>query len=67
MRATASRLANRVIEMQKLYQHSTKPIWWRHPRSKYYLYPFFGLFTVALVGPLLYLPNAFMGIKAKKN
>ncbi|CCH59317.1 hypothetical protein TBLA_0B04830 [Henningerozyma blattae CBS 6284] len=59
-------MANRVIELQRIFQQSTKPLWMRHPRSKFIIYPFFGLFTVALVAPLCYLPNAIMGIKAKK-
>ncbi|CAH02309.2 Cox7 [Kluyveromyces lactis] len=58
---------SKIIELQKLFQHSSKPLWSRHPRSAFYLYPFWGLFTVALVAPLLYIPNAIMGIKAKKN
>lgn len=60
-------MANKVIELQKLYQKSAKPLWWRHPRSAFYLYPFFGLFAIAVVTPLLYLPNAVKGVKAKKN
>ncbi|EDO15936.1 hypothetical protein Kpol_480p23 [Vanderwaltozyma polyspora DSM 70294] len=57
----------RIIELQKLFQKSTKPIWWRHPRSAFYLYPFYGLFAVAVIAPLCYIPNAIMGIKAKKH
>lgn len=58
---------SKIIELQKLFQHSAKPLWMRHPKSPYYLYPFWGLFAVALVSPLLYIPNAIMGVKAKKN
>ncbi|CAL9736063.1 cytochrome c oxidase subunit 7, mitochondrial [Monosporozyma servazzii] len=58
---------NRVIELQKIFQKSTKPLWWRHPRSPFLLYPFYGLLTVAVVAPLLYIPNAVLGIKAKKS
>ncbi|AMD22394.1 HGR055Cp [Eremothecium sinecaudum] len=60
-------MGKRIIDMQRLYQSSTKPIWMRHPRSPYYLYPFWGLFAVVLVAPLLYIPNAIAGVKAKKN
>lgn len=60
-------MANRVIELQKIFQSSKKPLWWRHPRSPFLLYPFFGLLTVAVVAPLLYIPNAIMGIKAEKK
>ncbi|CCF56677.1 hypothetical protein KAFR_0B03810 [Kazachstania africana CBS 2517] len=58
---------NRIIELQKIFQSSTKPLWWRHPRSPYLLYPFYGLFAVAVVTPLLYIPNAIRGIKAEKK
>ncbi|GAV55929.1 hypothetical protein ZYGR_0AZ01010 [Zygosaccharomyces rouxii] len=58
-------MANKVIELQKIFQNSAKPLWWRHPRSAFYLWPFYGIFTVALVAPFLYMPNAVRGIKAK--
>lgn len=60
---------NKVIELQKLFQTSTKPLWWRHPRSPFYLYPYYALMAVAVIGPLLYIPNAIRGIKdeRKKN
>ncbi|SCW01702.1 LAFE_0E05424g1_1 [Lachancea fermentati] len=60
-------MANRVIELQKMFQASTKPLWWRHPRSAFYMYPFWGLFAVAVIAPLLYIPNTVKGIKPKKN
>ncbi|CCE64563.1 hypothetical protein TPHA_0I00570 [Tetrapisispora phaffii CBS 4417] len=56
----------RIIELQKIFQKSTKPLWMRHPRSAFYLYPFWGLFTVAVVAPCLYIPNAILGIKPKR-
>ncbi|QLG73551.1 hypothetical protein HG535_0F00610 [Zygotorulaspora mrakii] len=59
-------MSNKIIQLQRLFQASHKPLWWRHPRSPYYLYPFYGLLTVAVVTPLLYIPNAVLGIKAKK-
>lgn len=58
---------NRVIELQRLYQHSSKPLWWRHPRSGLYLYPFYGLFAVALAVPLVYTGRAILGIKDPKR
>ncbi|SCU99739.1 LAMI_0G00496g1_1 [Lachancea mirantina] len=60
-------MANTVIQLQKIFQASSKPLWMRHPKSKLYLYPFWGLFAVAMVAPLLYLPNAVRGIKPKKD
>ncbi|CAR21990.1 Cytochrome c oxidase subunit 7 [Lachancea thermotolerans] len=60
-------MANRIIELQKLFQSSQKPLWWRHPRSAFYMYPFWALFTVAVVGPFLYIPNTIRGIKDKRN
>ncbi|CCK72130.1 cytochrome c oxidase subunit VII KNAG_0J00470 [Huiozyma naganishii CBS 8797] len=59
-------MSNRIIQLQRIFQSSTKPLWWRHPRSPFLLYPFYGLLTVAVVAPLCYVPNAIMGIKAKK-
>ncbi|CAI4716722.1 CDA_G0042870.mRNA.1.CDS.1 [Saccharomyces cerevisiae] len=59
-------MANKVIQLQKIFQSSNKPLWWRHPRSALYLYPFYAIFAVAVVTPLLYIPNAIRGIKAKK-
>lgn len=57
---------NRVIELQRIFQSSTKPLWWRHPRSPFLLYPFYGLLAVAVIAPFLYIPNAVRGIKAKR-
>lgn len=58
---------NRVIELQRIFQSSTKPLWWRHPRSPFLLYPFYGLLAVAVIAPLLYIPNALRGIKANRT
>ncbi|KAH3676732.1 hypothetical protein OGATHE_001222 [Ogataea polymorpha] len=33
-------MANKVIELQKFYQTTNKPIYLAHPRSKYYLIPY---------------------------
>ncbi|GMM33168.1 cytochrome c oxidase subunit VII [Saccharomycopsis crataegensis] len=58
---------NRIIEYQRLYQNSTKPLWTRHPRSAMYLYPFYGLFAVSMVVPLVYTGRAILGIKDPKK
>ncbi|KAL3234520.1 Cytochrome c oxidase subunit 7, mitochondrial [Nakaseomyces bracarensis] len=60
-------MANNVTKLQRLFQASSKPIWWRHPRSAFYLYPYYGLLAVAVLAPICYIPNAVLGIKAKKN
>ncbi|CCD27255.1 cytochrome c oxidase subunit VII NDAI_0K00640 [Naumovozyma dairenensis CBS 421] len=67
MQPTLTKLANRVIQNQRIFQKSTKPLWWRHPKSAFYLYPFYGLLAVAVIAPLTYIPNAIMGIKAEKR
>ncbi|CCC69051.1 hypothetical protein NCAS_0C00610 [Naumovozyma castellii] len=56
-----------IIRNQRLYQKSLKPLWWRGPRSAFYLFPFYGLLAVAVITPLCYVPNAILGIKAKKE
>ncbi|AAS54275.2 AGL216Wp [Eremothecium gossypii ATCC 10895] len=58
---------NKVIQYQKMFQASTKPLWKRHPRSNFYLYPFYGLFALSLLVPIAHIPNAIMGIKAKRS
>lgn len=61
-------MANNVIEMQKLYQSSTKPLWMRHPRSKFYVYPYWALFWASMGVSLYYTGRAVLGIKdPKKN
>ncbi|CDO55946.1 similar to Saccharomyces cerevisiae YMR256C COX7 Subunit VII of cytochrome c oxidase [Geotrichum candidum] len=59
---------NRVIEYQKFYQNNTQiPLWLRHPRSKFIVYPYYALFTITCIGvPFFYLGHAILGIKAKK-
>ncbi|CDR45109.1 CYFA0S16e02256g1_1 [Cyberlindnera fabianii] len=60
-------MANHVIELQKLYQSSTKPLWMRHPRSKFYIYPFWGLFWSVNAVTTYYLGRAVLGIKDPKK
>ncbi|ODQ64193.1 hypothetical protein NADFUDRAFT_52525 [Nadsonia fulvescens var. elongata DSM 6958] len=59
--------ANRVLEFQRLFQaKAAQPLWMRHPRSKFIVYPFWALFTVSLVQPLYYAGRAVAGIKEEK-
>ncbi|ODQ61008.1 hypothetical protein WICANDRAFT_28229, partial [Wickerhamomyces anomalus NRRL Y-366-8] len=58
---------NRVIELQKLYQSSPKPLWMKHPRSKFYIYPFWALFTGVTAINLYYTGRAILGIKDPKK
>lgn len=53
----------RVIRLQKLYQNSDKPLWLRGPRSKFLVYPFYGLFAVSTSISLWYTGRAIAGIK----
>ncbi|ODV61922.1 cytochrome c oxidase subunit VII ASCRUDRAFT_75179 [Ascoidea rubescens DSM 1968] len=57
---------NTVIELQRLYQNSDKSLWMRHPRSKFYIYPFWGLFAFTTGATLYYSGRAILGIKEKK-
>ncbi|KAG8930740.1 hypothetical protein FRC01_002344 [Tulasnella sp. 417] len=43
-------LANRIPEKQRLYQAMSKPVYMRPPRSKLYVYSYYGLFTVVTMG-----------------
>ncbi|VEU23373.1 DEKNAAC104700 [Brettanomyces naardenensis] len=56
----------RIIEMQKFYQTSTKPIWRAHPRAKLYLIPYFAAFGISVGASLTFLVRAVLDIKAKK-
>lgn len=53
----------RVIRLQKLYQNSDKVLWLRGPKSKFLVYPFYGLFTVSTGISLYYTGRAIAGIK----
>ncbi|CAY69397.1 Hypothetical protein PAS_chr2-1_0746 [Komagataella phaffii GS115] len=56
----------KIIELQKFYQSTNKPIYAAHPRSKYYLIPYFGLLGVSVAATLFYTGRACFGIKDKK-
>lgn len=59
--------ANNVLKLQKFYQTTKKPIWYAHPKSKYYLVPYFVGLTVSLSASLFFAFRAGFGIKATKN
>ncbi|CDK27542.1 unnamed protein product [Kuraishia capsulata CBS 1993] len=56
----------RIIEMQKFYQSSKKPIYMAHPRAKYYLVPYAIGLTLSVSASLYYTGRAVFGIKDKK-
>jgi cytochrome c oxidase subunit 7 len=56
----------RIIELQKFYQTSTKPLWRAHPNAKLVLIPYFAAFTVSLGAALFFTGRAAFGIKASK-
>ncbi|KIM76400.1 hypothetical protein PILCRDRAFT_826404 [Piloderma croceum F 1598] len=41
---------NRMLEKQRYYQNSTKPLWRRSPRASLLLTPYYALFTVTMMG-----------------
>ncbi|KAK6455704.1 cytochrome c oxidase polypeptide VII [Scheffersomyces xylosifermentans] len=53
----------RIIELQKHFQNTKKPLWLRGKQSKYVVYPFYALFTVTTIFPLYYTGRAILGIK----
>lgn len=53
-----------IIRLQKLYQTSKLPMWMKHPRLKYYIYPYAAAYAVAVTVPLFYCGRAIVGIKA---
>lgn len=53
----------RIINLQKHYQNSTSKLWLRGKHSKFIVFPFYAIFTVATVGPLFYAGRAIAGIK----
>ncbi|ODV86474.1 hypothetical protein CANARDRAFT_175358 [[Candida] arabinofermentans NRRL YB-2248] len=59
-------MANKVIELQKFYQSTTKPIWLAHPRSKYYLVPYAIGLTLSVGASGYYLVRACFGLKANQ-
>ncbi|GME73731.1 unnamed protein product [Ambrosiozyma monospora] len=57
---------NKVIELQKFYQTTKKPIWYAHPRAKFYLVPYFAAFGLSLSVSLYYTVRAGFGLKANQ-
>ncbi|KAG7858959.1 hypothetical protein KL919_003024 [Ogataea angusta] len=57
-------MPNRVIELQKFYQSTNKPIYMAHPRSKYYLIPYALGLTLSVGASLYYTGRACFGLKA---
>ncbi|KAF6009936.1 hypothetical protein HII12_003482 [Brettanomyces bruxellensis] len=55
----------RIIELQKFYQTSKKPIWKALPRSKLYLYPYYAAFSISLGASLFFMVRAILDIKPK--
>ena len=53
----------RIIELQKHYQNTPKPLWLRGRQSAFLVYPFYALFAVSTVIPLYYSVRAVAGIK----
>ncbi|ODQ47265.1 hypothetical protein PICMEDRAFT_57787 [Pichia membranifaciens NRRL Y-2026] len=56
----------RIIELQKFYQTSTKPLWRAHPNANLILIPYFAAFAFSLGASLTFAVRAGFGIKASK-
>jgi cytochrome c oxidase subunit 7 len=56
----------RVIELQKYYQTTTKPLWRAHPNANLLLIPYFAAFGLSLSVALFYTGRATLGIKDVK-
>lgn len=56
----------RIIELQKYYQTTNKPLWRAHPNANLVLIPYFAAFTVSLGAALYYTGRAAFGIKDSK-
>ncbi|KAL6452945.1 COX7 Cytochrome c oxidase subunit 7 [Candida maltosa Xu316] len=54
-----------IIELQKHYQNTPKPLWLRGKQSAFLVYPFYALFTIATVVPLYYSGRAVCGLKER--
>ncbi len=59
-------MPNRVIQLQKFYQSTKKPIYLAHPRAKFYLVPYGAAFTLSLGATFYYLGRAIFGLKANQ-
>ncbi|GMM46693.1 cytochrome c oxidase subunit VII [Pichia kluyveri] len=56
----------RIIELQKFYQTTTKPLWRAHPNANLVLIPYFAAFGISLGASLYFAVRAGFGIKAQK-
>ncbi|BFZ59658.1 hypothetical protein YB2330_000672 [Saitoella coloradoensis] len=55
---------NKTPHYQKLYQANPNvPIYMKHPRSKFLIYPFYAIFGVGIVGSFWGLTRMARGIK----
>lgn len=55
----------RIIELQKYYQSTTKPLWRAHPNAKLVLIPYFAAFAISLGASITFALRAGFGIKAQ--
>ncbi|CAK7897426.1 cytochrome c oxidase subunit 7, mitochondrial [[Candida] anglica] len=53
----------RIINLQREYQNSSKKLWMRGKNAKLLVFPFYALFTVTTVVPLYYAGRAVCGLK----
>ncbi|KAJ3516812.1 hypothetical protein NLJ89_g890 [Agrocybe chaxingu] len=60
-------LPNHVLEKQKLYQNSSKPIMLRGPRSNLYVGTFGVLFTVGMVSTVYAFTSLVRGKKSESE
>ncbi|KAI5958355.1 COX7 [Candida theae] len=63
--ATSEMNPQRIIELQKRYQTTPKPLYLRGARSALLVYPFYALFAVTTAVPLYYTGRAIIGLKEK--
>lgn len=62
---TNIRNPQRIIELQKRYQTTPKPLYLRGSKSALLVYPFYAIFAVSTAIPLFYAGRAICGIKEK--
>lgn len=53
----------RIINLQREYQHSNQRLWYRGRNGKPLVLGFYALFAVTTVVPLYYTGRAILGIK----
>ncbi|WPK23717.1 hypothetical protein PUMCH_000962 [Australozyma saopauloensis] len=54
----------RIIRLQKLYQNSNQKLWYKGPRGKLLVWPYYALFTASTAYTLYYAGRAIAGLKA---